>query len=372
MGTRDSKQCMTRRDFLMRAGGAGSAALAAAGLSGKDHPGKTVLSFYVDDTNPYIAGVDAFAEFLDFAGEHGIAGESSMILGYGWEEHGLISRPKTGEQRAYIKQLQRAYECGIDSHMELMTHKGLFDFRAGRAPDRAQHEGVWLYEPDVSLDQYESYFAHIIEEGENIGVRFTGVTWPGCSCAVCTRRYAGLRRDGAIGENPNLWKALLKLARRGKFRGPTVPCFILGGTEEHPLKAMAAEGECGVYDLYPNAEDHFGIWENNPARVSADYYITADGESGRIVEKIRAGAPRCVFYAHWQGVNPANGNGWAAFKQVVARVRQHYADRVVWMRPSAVTESVISHQPSAISHRRTRTASSGRGSETSALTDHRR
>jgi hypothetical protein len=356
MSARDSKQGMTRREFLLKAavtsgaawGATVSPVWAADAVAAQPQsrasrtPGgsaaKTVLSFYVDDTNPYIAGVEAFKMFLDFVAGEGIAGESSVILGSGWEEHGLLSRPKTDEQRAYIEQLRRAYECGIDSHMELMTHGGLFDFGTGRVPDGAQHEGVWLYEPAASLEAYESYFGHVIEEGEKIGVRFTGVTWPGCGCAICQKRNAELSRGHPLDVNLNVWKALLNLAKRGKFRGRTVPCFVLGGPEEHPLKLMAGEGEFGVYDLYPNADDHLGIWENDPARVSADYYITADGASGRIVEKVRAGAPRCVLYGHWQGVNPVKGVGWEAFKQVVHRVQKHYADRVVWMRPSALTD----------------------------------
>jgi hypothetical protein len=336
MGGRDAKQGMSRRGFLLQA-----AAVSAAGWGAAVSPGlaaaKTVLSFYMDDTNPYVAGVEAFKRFLDFVAAEKIAGESSVILGYGWEEHGLLSRPKTDVQRAYIDQLHRAYECGIDSHMELMTHGGLFDFGAGRVPEGAQHEGIWLHEPNVSVAAYESYFGHILAEGEKIGVRFTGVTWPGCGCAICQRRTAELFQGGPLQVNPNVWKALLNLAKQGKFRGRTVPCFILGGTEEHPLKLMAGDGDFGVYDLYPNADDNFGIWENDPKRVSADYYITANGESGRIVEKIRAGAPRCVFYGHWQGLNPAQGVGWEAFQQVVRRVQKHYADRVTWMRPSALT-----------------------------------
>jgi hypothetical protein len=337
MGGRDAKQGVSRRGFLWQA-----AAVSAAGWGAAVSPGlaagKTVLSFYMDDTNPDVAGVEAFQRFLDFVAAEKIAGESSVILGYGWEEHGLLSRPKTDVQRAYIDQLHRAYECGIDSHMELMTHGGLFDFGAGRVPEGAQHEGIWLHEPNVSVAAYESYFGHILAEGEKIGVRFTGVTWPGCGCAICQRRTAQLFKGGPLRVNPNVWKALLNLAKQGKFRGRTVPCFILGGTEEHPLKLMAGDGDFGVYDLYPNAEDYFGIWENDPKRVNADYYITANGESGRIVEKIRAGAPRCVLYGHWQGLNPAQGVGWEAFQQVVRRVQKHYADRVTWMRPSALTD----------------------------------
>ena len=348
MSGRDSKQGMSRRGFLLQA-----AAVSAAGWGAAVSPGlaaaKTVLSFYMDDTNPYVAGVEAFKRFLDFVAAEKIAGESSVILGYGWEEHGLLSRPKTDVQRAYIDQLHRAYECGIDSHMELMTHGGLFDFGAGRVPEGAQHEGIWLHEPNVSVAAYESYFGHILEEGEKIGVRFTGVTWPGCGCAICQGRTAELFQGGPLQVNPNVWKALLNLAKQGKFRGRTVPCFILGGTEEHPLNLMACDGDFGVYDLYPNADDYFGIWENDPKRVNADYYITANGESGRIVEKIRAGAPRCVFYGHWQGLNPAQGVGWQAFQQVVRRVQKHYADRVSWMRPSALTDQYHSQagKPSA-------------------------
>jgi len=355
MGARDSKPGMSRREFLLQAAASSGVTLGAqvgagwaAGAAGAQPPSgasrnpagsaaKTVLSFYVDDTNPYVAGAEACKRFLDFVAAERIAGESSVILAYGWEEHGLLSRPRTDEQRTCIEQLHRAYECGIDSHMELMTHGGLFHFRTGRVPEGAQHEGIWLHEPHVSLEEYESYFGHIIEEGEKIGVRFTGVTWPGCGCAICRKRFADLFQGGPLEVNPNVWKALLNLAKQGKFRGRTVPCFILGGPEQHPLKLMAGDSDFGVYDLYPNAEDYLGIWENDPARVNPDYYITTNGKSGRIVEKIRAGAPRCVLYSHWQGVNPAKGVGWEAFRQVARRVQTHYADRVVWMRPSALT-----------------------------------
>jgi len=188
MSARDSKQGLSRREFLLKAavtsGAAWGATVSPVWAAGavaappqsraSRTPGgsaaKTVLSFYVDDANPYIAGVEAFKMFLDFVAGEGIAGESSVILGYGWEEHGLLSRPKTDAQRAYIEQLHRAYECGIDSHMELMTHGGLFDVGTGRVPDAAQHEGIWLYEPAVSLEAYESYFGHIIEEGDRKSV----------------------------------------------------------------------------------------------------------------------------------------------------------------------------------------------------------
>ena len=296
---------------------------------------KTVLSFYCDDTGPHVAGAGAFKTFLDYCAEHGIAGESSVILGASGVS--MVRNPGEDEQ-AYLKQVRRAHECGIDAHMEIMTHGGLFDFEANRAPDGAWHEGLWLYEPAVSVQEYERYFAAVIAEGERAGVRFTGLTWPGCSCDVCTRRYAELRTGGSNRPNPNVWKALLNLARQGKFRGRTVPCFFDSSETDFGSHLKASEGENGVYDLMPNAEDRFGIWENNPGRVDPDYYITADGKSGIVVRHVEGGSPYCLFYAHWQGLNPATGVGWTAFTTVIDRIRAHLYDRVVWMRPSEITD----------------------------------
>jgi hypothetical protein len=298
-----------------------------------------VLSFYCDDTSPYGLPPDTFKAFLDFVSAEDIAGESTVLLGGGWEGHPL-SRPTTELERAYIAQLQRAFECGIDSHMEVMTHGALFDFENGIAQEGAIHEGLWLHEPGVSVAAYQDYFSHIIGEGERIGIRFTGLTWPGCGCDACTRRYAELREAGITEINPNVWQALLHLVRQGKFRGRTVPVFPDGEVPEARARLLASEGKYGVYELSPTAGDRFGSYTNSTDQVSADYYITEDGEGGRIVEAVRAGAAYCIFYAHWQGLNPATGVGWQAFQSVVRRVRKFLADRVVWMRPSQYTETL--------------------------------
>ncbi len=103
---------------------------------------------------------------------------------------------------------------------------------------------------------------------------------------------------------------------------------------------MAHRGRFGVYDLRANAGDRFGIWLNDPAHVDADYYISDNGRQGRIVELVRSEAPYCLFYAHWQGLNPANGVGWPAFRTVVERVQRHLGDEVTWMRPSDYTNQL--------------------------------
>ena len=167
---------------------------------------------------------------------------------------------------------------------------------------------------------------------------FSGLTWPGCGCKTCEKRYAELRAGGHTQPNPALWQALLSLARQGKFRSRTVPCFFNSSETEYGLHRKASDGQWAVFDLMPNAMDRFGIWENNPARVDPDYYITADGKSGIIIRRVGAREPYCLWYSHWQGLNPAKGVGWPAFTTVVERIRKHLGDRVVWMRPSDITD----------------------------------
>jgi hypothetical protein len=302
---------------------------------------KTVLSFYVDDTNPYIAPPEAFKTFLDFVSAEGAAGESSVILGYDWAGHGHLQTPGLANQDTYIEQVQRAYGCGIDSHCELYTHFGRFDFHENRMPADAIHEGLWLYEPAVTLAEYESYFGSILAAGERLGMRFTGLTWPGCGCPACNQRYQELREAGVDDPNPAVWQALLNLAKAGRFRGRSVPCFFGGELELAQAHQTAGDQQYGVFTLPPNAGDRFGTWLNDPHQVDADYYITADGQSGRLVDLVRAQVPYALFYTHWQGLNPVNGVGWEAFTQVIRRVQRHLRDRVVWMRPSAYTDSLL-------------------------------
>lgn len=328
---------LTRRRFLCAAttlaAGATVRALHAA-ASDMPRKRKMILSFYCDDTSPYTAGAKAFQTFLDFCAEHRIAGESSVILGMGG--HSMSRSPNDAEQ-AFLQQAKRAWDCGIDSHMEIMTHRGLFDFDANRETKDAVHEGLWLHEPDVTAEQYERYFLNIITEAARAGVRLTGLTWPGCGCEPCKKRYAALRASGHKDPNPAFWKALLSLAKQGKFRGKTVPCFFGASETKFGAHQKAADGDCAVFDLMPNAKDHFGSYTNKTDRVNADYYLSADGKRGIIARQFAADAPYCLWYSHWQGLNPAKGVGWQAFVTVIERIRQHLGDRVVWMRPSDIT-----------------------------------
>lgn len=299
-----------------------------------------VLSFYLDDTSPYCLSENPFKTFLDFVQGEGIAGEASFIPAIMQPIFGTITRPTSGLQHAFLEQVQRAYQCGLDTHFELMTHDGLYDFDRGIIDPGSPHEGLWLHEPNIPVDSYERYFRNILLEGERVGVKFTGVTWPGCDCQTCQKRYNELRVDGKLEPNPNVWSALLNLAKEGKFRGKTVPCFTFNPYKGSGAIPRAVDGAFGVYDLPPNAGDRFGSYQNDESLVDPDYYIAAGGSAGRIVDLLRSHAPYCLFYAHWQGLNPTNRVGWKAFQEVIHRIQKYLKHEIVWMRPSAYTDMI--------------------------------
>ena len=97
-----ARRAWNRRQFL------GAAATVAAfgsvpwvWAAGSDAPRKrkTILSFYCDDTGPYVAGVKAFQTFLDYCAAQGIAGESSVILGASGQS--MARQPRDGQHGVY-------------------------------------------------------------------------------------------------------------------------------------------------------------------------------------------------------------------------------------------------------------------------------
>jgi len=296
---------------------------------------KMILSFYLDDTSPGIAGPEALKTFLDYCKANGVKGESTVVLGYDGES--MAVDPDSLEIR-FLEYASKSYESGIDTHMEIMTHHELFDFEAGKMNEDGIHEGLWLHEPEVAEETYRSYFANILDHGKQAGIAFTGFTWPGCGCDACSTRYAEFREQGPLKFNPAVYEALLEVTRQGKFRTSVIPIFYESSETDYKIMQKAADGEYAVYDLMPNAEDRFGIWDNTMDMVDPDYYISEDGKSGIIVKHLEEGAPYCMWYMHWQGLNPESGVGWEAFMTVVERVNRHLADRVVWMRPSDIVE----------------------------------
>ncbi len=181
-----SGKSIKRREFLS----SGLAAIALAALpsplpatgcvlNGNGRNKKMILSFYLDDTNPEIVKAKAFKDFVDYCALNGIKGEASFIPGYNGKS---IITDNNQNQQEFLYVLNRAWSKGIDTHMEIITHDTLYDFKNGRKKENGIHEGLWLHEPSVTEQEYRNYFSGILSDAGRKSIKFTGLTWPGCGC----------------------------------------------------------------------------------------------------------------------------------------------------------------------------------------------
>ena len=100
---------------------------------------------------------------------------------------------------------------------------------------------------------------------------------------------------------------------------------------------LVEDGPFAVYDVPPGvSHDKFGRWDNDPAYIDGDYYLTADGQGGRFAQLLALQSPTMVCYGHWQSLRPDHGLGWATLQEVARRVTAHHADRLVWLRPTEI------------------------------------
>jgi hypothetical protein len=65
-------------------------------------------------------------------------------------------------------------------------------------------------------------------------------------------------------------------------------------------------------------------------------YFLSIKQRQQILKHLENYNPYCMWYMHWQGVNPEKGVGWEAFKTVTGRIKKHLDNDVLWMRPGDI------------------------------------
>jgi hypothetical protein len=296
---------------------------------------RAMAAFIMDDLSGALPeDAAAFKRFSQWVCEAGLTGECSVILGLRRTEAGKALPLAPGFAQDLL-----AAKDHLDPYMEVMTHSGLYDFAADRIREGSPHEGIWLLDRSRPLEEYVEYFRHIAARAHAEGIRHAGLTLPGCGCQPCADFYTMHRiRWNAIELSPMVNQALLQVMSEGLLAGSACGVFVgsdvAGPADTHLLDER---GAFGVYDLPPGVEgDHFGRWDNDPAYRDPDFYITPDGQGGRLPQLLAQGTRTLIYYGHWQSLRPDRGIGFQAFGEVAARLNRHHAGRIVWMRPSQI------------------------------------
>lgn len=274
---------------------------------------------------------DSFVrKFGEWCAEHGVRGKYSIVpfpacvgrldrMLPGWTPQQLE------ESIALVRSLMTP---NFDIHPEMVTHTRVIDIKTGHPFPEFSTKFMenWDWSVNRSVDEIGAYMRYALGILKEIGLPCEGITTPG--------GFGSKAR-------PQLAQATLEAVRD-----------VFAAEIPHYFRDLFSEGEASVAPLVQNAfgldgpdprcvvhtiactGDWTGGWDcTEPGGV--DKFITADGQSGRMVDVIQRGEP-ALMLAHWTGIY-YNGQetGFKIFQEVVRRLHARF-DNLRWMKLSEV------------------------------------
>ena len=274
---------------------------------------------------------DSFVrKFTEWAAAAGVRGKYSVVpfpACLGRLDRGLPGwTPREVEDS--IKLVRDLMLPNWDIHPEMVTHTRVIDLKTGHPyPDMTpKFMENWEWTTGKSADEIAAYLAYALTILKNVGLPCDGVTTPG-----------GFGKKA----RPQMTQATFQAVRdvfNAEIPDYFTDLFSEGAKSVAPVVQNAADLDgpnprCVVY--VPGCTgDWTGGWDCTPT-VGADKFITADGQSGRMVDVITRGEPALMF-GHWTGIY-FNGYelGFKIFQEVVKRLHARF-DNLQWMKNSEV------------------------------------
>ena len=274
---------------------------------------------------------DSFVrKFGEWAIEKGVKGKYSIVpypSCTGWVSR-FIPGWTEKEMKDSLNLVREVIVPNWDIHPEMVSHTRVIDIKTGRPFPKATPEFMenWEWSQNKSADELASYQAYALNILKEAGLSCEGITTPG--------GYGGKNQDNlALGtlqavrdvygaEVPHYFRDLF--TEKGKSVAPIV---------KYPSDLNTDDPKC-VVSVLGCTGDWFGGWDGlTPG--NADKHITADLQSGRLVDVIESGEP-AIMVCHWPGIY-YNGDelGFNILKQVVERLHKKY-DNLIWMKLSEI------------------------------------
>jgi hypothetical protein len=209
----------------------------------------------------------------------------------------------------------------------MISHTWVIDTATGRPyPERTpRFMENWDWTTGRSVDEMTGYLAYALRLLKNVGLPCEGITTPGGfgNQALPQLAMGTLQscRDVFQAEIPHYFRHVFTDDRSV---APRVE-YASGLDGDDPRCVVSIIGCTG---------DWFGGWDGlSPG--SADKFIAADLQSGRLTQVIDRGEP-AILVCHWPGIY-YNGEkvGFRIFQEVVARLHARY-DHLAWMRLSEI------------------------------------
>ncbi len=214
----------------------------------------------------------------------------------------------------------------FDITPEIWTHSMAWDMAERRLRPVFEPEWMGLQNEETLAD----YMAGALRVLQKVGLRPTGITQPGYfpgdrdlyarAVLRAMKEACGIKRTFFFLDcEATALPAPSRVMVDDQAAGESVVSIWSGIRADEPFWAS----------LYGDAGDPLTM---------AEYFIAADGRSGRLVDLVASGGP-AVFHAHGQTLF-SNGTrrGFDSLKIVVDRVNRHLGDRIEWSTVQQVAE----------------------------------
>lgn len=288
---------------------------------------------------------DAFVrEFGEWCHEHGVKGKYSIVpypACVGWVDREMPGWTKQ-ELEESLELVRTLIMPDWDIHPEMISHTWAIDTKTGRPyPERTpRFMENWDWTRGRSVDEMADYLSYALRLLQNVGLPCEGVTTPGGFGNQARPALA----QGTLAACRSVFQAEIPHYFRHLFTDDQ----SVAPRVEYASGLAGADPRC-VVSIVGCTGDWFGGWDGLEAG-SADAFITADLQAGRMVEVIARGEP-AIMVCHWPGIY-FNGAkvGFRIFQEVVRRLHARY-DNLIWMKLSEISRYWAARELTQIEHR---------------------
>ncbi|MDB5060053.1 MAG: hypothetical protein JWO59_3525 [Chloroflexi bacterium] len=255
-------------------------------------------------------------EFADMIERTGIRGKFSIVpypIGLGRVDR-AIEGVSDVERRYFLDEIRDRIAPHMDITPEALTHWNALDLKTGQLLPYWEH--VWSR--SQTTETLIPYITLGLEILNNVDIPCRGVTSPW---------------DFGDGVEDAYATAILE-AQRAVY-GRTFAWYFLqmdGSSPSVPPRLSVfdpAKGEAVVSVVTCDSND-FGAAVWGGGRPNPDALISADGQSGRLVETLRNGGSS-AFHSHWQTMfSQGTYSGMNALELVAQRLETYFGPRIAW------------------------------------------
>lgn len=217
----------------------------------------------------------------------------------------------------------------FDITPEILTHTLALDIETGTLIN----ESEWEWSNKQDLKTLTKYIAHGLRILKNVGIVASGITCP-CDFGKEVEGIlakAVLDAEKIVNNITLTWYFLHVQSKRIGWDGSSVNPRLMYLNEENKEAVVSIISGSAEY-INQKTIDSIGP---DPYRL-ADQWITVDGEKGRLAELLKNKA-YIIFHIHWYNSHGRDNKvGFLALKELTSRIRNVWADKVLWMKCSEV------------------------------------